>query len=120
MKMYQVDAFTQELFKGNPAAVIVTEQWLDENLMQNIALENNLSETAFTVRNGEDYDLRWFTPGGEIDLCGHATLATAYVLMRFVEPDREVVSFHTMSGMLTSSPNTIYDQTSIFALNSTT
>ena len=80
MKCYVVDAFTDTAFKGNPAAVGVLAEWLPDALMQEIAKENNLSETAFTVRNGEDYDLRWFTPGREIDLCGHATLATAYVL----------------------------------------
>ena len=101
MKGYVVDAFTDIVFKGNPAAVCVLDEWLPDALMQEIAKENNLSETAFTVRNGGDYDLRWFTPGGEIDLCGHATLATAYVLMRFVDPNRDVVSFHTMSGVLT-------------------
>lgn len=101
MKCYVVDAFTDTVFKGNPAAVCVLDEWLPADLMQEIAKENNLSETAFTVRNGEDYDLRWFTPGGEIDLCGHATLATAYVLLRFFEPNRDVVSFYTLSGVLT-------------------
>mgnify|MGYP003602336202 FL=1 len=83
MKMYQVDAFTQELFKGNPAAVIVTEQWLDENLMQNIALENNLSETAFvkTIDDG-NYEIRWFSPTDEVAFCGHATLASAFILFK--------------------------------------
>lgn len=110
MKCYVVDAFTDTVFKGNPAAVGVLAEWLPDALMQEIAKENNLSETAFTVRNGEDYDLRWFTPDGEIDLCGHATLATAYVLMRFVEPDREVVAFHTMSGVLTvQRKNDLYE-----------
>lgn len=101
MKCYIVDAFTNTVFKGNPAAVCVLDGWLPVTLMQEIAKENNLSETAFTVRNGEDYDLRWFTPGGEIDLCGHATLATAYVLLRFIEPNRDTVSFHTLSGVVT-------------------
>ena len=86
MKCYVVDAFTDTVFKGNPAAVCVLENWLSDELMQEIAKENNLSETAFTVRRGDLYDLRWFTPGGEIDLCGHATLATAYILMRFIVP----------------------------------
>ena len=81
MKMYQVDAFTNALFKGNPAAVIVTEQWLDEALMQNLALENNLSETAFVkVIDAENYEIRWFTPTTEVDFCGHATLASSFVL----------------------------------------
>lgn len=101
MKCYVVDAFADQVFKGNPAAVCVLDKWLPDSLMQNIAKENNLSETAFAVRNGENYDLRWFTPGGEIDLCGHATLATAYVLMRFVEPERTRVAFQTQSGLLT-------------------
>lgn len=82
LKQYIVDAFTDTVFKGNPAAICVLDQWLPDNLMQSITKENNLSETAFTVKNGENYDLRWFTPGGEIDLCGHATLACAYELLR--------------------------------------
>lgn len=77
MKCYIVDAFTDKVFKGNPAAVCVMDQWLPDRLMQDITRENNLSETAFTVLNVDVYDLRWFTPGGEIDLCGHARLATA-------------------------------------------
>ena len=81
MKMYQVDAFTTELFKGNPAAVIVQDEWLDESLMQNIALENNLSETAFVKTiDAENYEIRWFTPTKEVDFCGHATLASSFVL----------------------------------------
>ena len=77
MKYYIVDAFTETIFHGNPAAVFVMDQWLDDQMMQKISIENNLSETAFTVKNGDHYDLRWFTPDREIDLCGHATLATA-------------------------------------------
>ncbi|MCZ2982677.1 PhzF family phenazine biosynthesis isomerase, partial [Acinetobacter baumannii] len=74
MKMYQVDAFSTELFKGNPAAVLVCEEWLDDRIMQNIALENNLSETAFVkIINDENYEIRWFTPSVEVDFCGHAT-----------------------------------------------
>src|SRR5690606_39336976 len=81
MKMYQVDAFTTELFKGNPAAVIVLEDWLEDGLMQNIALENNLSETAFVkIIDAENYAIRWFTPTKEVDFCGHATLASSFVL----------------------------------------
>lgn len=83
MKMYQVDAFTQQLFKGNPAAVLVLEEWLDHALMQNIALENNLAETAFVKRiDDENYHIRWFTPKVEVDFCGHATLASAFVLFK--------------------------------------
>lgn len=100
LKQYVVDAFTDKVFQGNPAAVCVLPEWLSDTLMQNIAIENNLSETAFTVKKGDEYELRWFTPGGEIDLCGHATLGTAYVLLRFVETDRNSVSFQTKSGRL--------------------
>ena len=83
MKMYQVDAFTQQLFKGNPAAVLVLDDWLDDALMQNIALENNLAETAFVKRiDDENYQIRWFTPQVEVDFCGHATLASAFVLFK--------------------------------------
>lgn len=83
MKMYQVDAFTQQLFKGNPAAVLVLDEWLDHALMQNIALENNLAETAFVKRiDEENYHIRWFTPKVEVDFCGHATLASAFVLFK--------------------------------------
>lgn len=100
MKQYVIDAFTDQLFCGNPAAVCVMERWLDDELMQNITCENNLSETAFTVKEGEGYKLRWFTPGGEIDLCGHATLATAFVLMNFVDEFMTEVHFFTQSGEL--------------------
>lgn len=112
MKCYVVDAFTEKIFKGNPAAVCVLEQWPCDSLMQEIACENNLSETAFTVREGEEYGLRWFTPGGEIDLCGHATLAAAYVLMGFVEQNQleTAVSFRTKSGRLTvQKKNDLYE-----------
>ena len=101
MKQYVVDAFTDKVFAGNPAAVCVMDAWLPDELLMKITRENNLSETAFAVREGEGYRLRWFTPGGEIDLCGHATLATAYVITRFAEPEREQVSFETLSGTLT-------------------
>lgn len=101
MKQYVVDAFTDEVFKGNPAAVCVLDEWLPDELMMKITIENNLSETAFTVKEGENYHLRWFTPGGEIDLCGHATLGTAYVITRFIEPELTTVKFDTMSGVLT-------------------
>ena len=100
MKQYIVDAFTAEVFKGNPAAVCIMQQWLSDDLMQKIAIENNLSETAFAVKNGRSYHLRWFTPGGEVDLCGHATLATAHVITRLVEPEATVVHFDTLSGIL--------------------
>lgn len=98
LNQYVVDAFTGKVFAGNPAAVCVMEQWLPEETMQKIAIENNLSETAFTVREGDGYHLRWFTPGGEVELCGHATLATAYVIMTLIEPSRSKVEFSTLSG----------------------
>ncbi|MBO5497168.1 MAG: PhzF family phenazine biosynthesis protein [Oscillospiraceae bacterium] len=101
MKQYIVDAFTDKVFHGNQAAVCVLDTWLPEELMMDITRENNFSETAFTVKEGEKYHLRWFTPGGEIDLCGHATLGTAFVLLRFYEKDAEQVVFTTMSGDLT-------------------
>lgn len=101
MKQYVVDAFTDKVFAGNPAAVCVMNQWLADDTMQKIAIENNLSETAFAVKEGDAYHLRWFTPGGEVELCGHATLATAYVITRFVEPNLTVVVFDTLSGRLT-------------------
>ena len=100
MKQYVVDAFTDHVFAGNPAAVCVMDKWLPDALMQKIAIENNLSETAFAVKEGDAYHLRWFTPGGEVNLCGHATLATAYVITRFIEPDVQKVSFDTLSGRL--------------------
>ncbi|SPL70570.1 PhzF family phenazine biosynthesis protein [Acinetobacter stercoris] len=94
MKMYQVDAFTKELFKGNPAAVLVLDEWLDEQLMQNIAAENNLAETAFVKRiDTENYEIRWFTPKVEVDFCGHATLASAFVLFQFFTELKEFI-FH--------------------------
>lgn len=100
IKQYVVDAFTDEILHGNPAAVCVLEDWLAEGLMQDIAKENRLSETAFVVKEEAGYQLRWFTPGGEIDLCGHATLATAFVLLNYYEKDVEEVSFQTLSGQL--------------------
>lgn len=100
MKQYVVDAFTDKIFSGNPAAVCILDTWIDETLMLNIAKENNLSETAFSVKEGKKYKLRWFTPGGEIDLCGHATLACVYVIMNYVEIELTEVVFSTLSGDL--------------------
>lgn len=100
MKQYRVDTFTDPLFSGNPAAICVLEKWLSEEMMMNIAIENNLSETAFAVKEGNQYRLRWFTPGGEIDLCGHATLAMAYVIMNFYDKEVTELSFKTLSGVL--------------------
>lgn len=101
MKYYVVDAFTNKVFQGNPAGVCVLDEILPDTLMQQIAAEHNLSETAFVCRQEDGYHLRWFTPGFEIDLCGHATLATAFVVFHFLEPDLREVSFTTVSGTLT-------------------
>ncbi len=101
MKYFVVDAFAETVFGGNPAGVCVLEKPLDETLMQNIAKENNLSETAFVYKEKNQYYLRWFTPGGEIDLCGHATLGTAYVITNFVDQSVKVMKFSTKSGILT-------------------
>lgn len=103
MKQYVVDAFTDEVFHGNQAAICIMEQWLSDDLMMNITRENNFSETAFAVKEGEKFHLRWFTPGGEIDLCGHATLACAYVLFQFYLPNADKIVFSTLSGDLTVS-----------------
>jgi PhzF family phenazine biosynthesis protein len=99
--MYQVDAFAGKVFTGNPAAICPLEAWLPEAQMQAIATENNLAETAFFVRNGNGYKLRWFTPVAEIDLCGHATLASAFVILNDLTPGERSVSFETKSGTLT-------------------
>ncbi len=97
---YQVDAFTGELFKGNPAGVCICDQPLDEKTMQKIATENNLSETAFITKKGEDFEIRWFTPTVEVDLCGHATLASAHVLFHHRGYEEESIVFHSKSGYL--------------------
>ena len=101
MQQYQIDAFSDHLFGGNPAAVVPLETWLSDELMQAIAMENNLSETAFFVPFEDGYQLRWFTPNGEVKLCGHATLATAYVLFHELGYGGESLRFHTQSGELT-------------------
>lgn len=98
--LYQVDAFAGSLFAGNPAAICPLDEWLPDGLLQSIATENNLSETAFFVRNGDRYQLRWMTPAVEVDLCGHATLASAFVIFRCLEPRRDAVAFDTRSGEL--------------------
>ena len=100
MKQYVVDAFTDHVFSGNPAAVCIMDGWISDELMLAVAKENNLSETAFAVKEEEGYRLRWFTPGGEIDLCGHATLAAASVIMNHYEPDLLEIRFRTMGGIL--------------------
>lgn len=104
LPLYQIDAFTDRLFAGNPAAVVPLEQWLPDATLQAIAAENNLAETAFFRRDGEGYALRWFTPTVEVELCGHATLASAFAIFRFFEPGRERVTFRTLkAGTLTVS-----------------
>lgn len=105
MKCYHVDAFASKVFEGNPAAVCILDAFPSDETMQKIAMENNLSETAFAVKTGEHYHLRWFTPGGEIDLCGHATLGTAFVLFNYFEKDAKSITFDTMSGPLTVVKN---------------
>jgi PhzF family phenazine biosynthesis protein len=101
--LYQIDAFTSRVFAGNPAAVCPLEKWLQEDLMQDIAMENNLSETAFFVLSDQGYHIRWFTPTSEVDLCGHATLASAYVLFTYLDPAMTRVTFQSRSGLLTVS-----------------
>jgi PhzF family phenazine biosynthesis protein len=104
LPMYQIDAFADRLFGGNPAAVCPLKAWLPGATMQAIAAENNLAETAFFVREGSDYALRWFTPTVEVDLCGHATLASGHVVFSVLEPQRDVVNFRTLkAGTLTVS-----------------
>jgi PhzF family phenazine biosynthesis protein len=104
LPIYQVDAFTNKRFCGNPAAVVPLMSWISDELMQAIALENNLAETAYFVRRDDgSYDLRWFTPELEIPLCGHATLASAFVLFEYLGFTGEVLRFHTKSGELTVS-----------------
>ena len=101
--LYQIDAFTSRVFGGNPAAVCPLQEWLDEGVLQAIAQENNLSETAFLVPMEQGYHIRWFTPVAEVDLCGHATLASAYVIFNMIEASLSRVSFRSKSGMLTVS-----------------
>jgi len=98
LTIYQVDAFAEKVFQGNPAAVIPLEDWLEDDLMQKIAMENNLSETAYFVKTDNGYHLRWFTPTFEIDLCGHATLASAYIIKNFVEPHLAQINFATQKA----------------------
>ena len=100
MKYFVVDAFAEKVFGGNPAGVCVLEKAISEEIMQNIAKENNLSETAFVYKDDKHYCLRWFTPGGEIDLCGHATMGTAYVISNFIDKNADSIEFHTKSGIL--------------------
>jgi predicted PhzF superfamily epimerase YddE/YHI9 len=100
LPLYQIDAFTDRAFAGNPAAVMPLDAWLPDGQLQQIAAENNLAETAFFVPNGDDYHIRWFTPTHEVDLCGHATLASAYVITHFQQPQRRQLRFASRSGEL--------------------
>jgi PhzF family phenazine biosynthesis protein len=95
INIFQVDAFTNKLFSGNPAAVCILDEWLSDDLMQSIANENNLAETAFVVPKGKDFEIRWFTPTTEVDLCGHATLASAFVLFNLLNYSDPVIRFHS-------------------------
>lgn len=100
MTLYQIDAFTDKVFGGNPAAVIILETWPGDQLMQSIALENNLAETAFVVPEGDDFHIRWFTPNVEVDLCGHATLAAAFVFFHELSYQLDTIRFQSRSGWL--------------------
>jgi len=103
LTLYQIDAFTNKLFGGNPAAVVPLKKWLPDDIMQKLGMENNLSETVFFVpseKKGVDYDIRWFTPGIEINLCGHATLASAYVIFEILKQKKKKVIFDSKSGLL--------------------
>jgi len=100
MKIYQVDAFAKGPFSGNPAAIVPLKEWLDEETMQNIAMENNLSETAYFVPENDGFRIRWFTPGTEVKLCGHATLASAYVLFEELNYSKVQITFYSKSGPL--------------------
>lgn len=103
MILYQVDAFTDKIFGGNPAAVILLEAWPDDHLMQSIGSENKLAETAFVVPEGNDFRIRWFTPAVEVDLCGHATLAAAYVMFHELGYSGDQIKFQSKSGLLSVS-----------------
>jgi PhzF family phenazine biosynthesis protein len=100
LTMYTLDAFTDRVFSGNPAAVCPLTEWLDDATMQNIAAENNLSETAFFVPDGDGYHIRWFTPACEVELCGHATLASSYVIKKFLAPEKTELNFRALAGTL--------------------
>ncbi len=101
IKFYHLDTFTDTLFSGNPAGVcILDDSWLPDSVMQNIAMENNVSETAFCISKNSNYEIRWFTPAVEVDLCGHATLATAYILFNIENYKENEISFNSKSGIL--------------------
>ena len=104
LSLYQIDAFANKLFSGNPAAVIPLKKWIDDELMQKLAMENNLAETVFFVPSKNkkaDFDIRWFTPALEINLCGHATLASAFVIFEILKLKKKKIVFDSKSGLLT-------------------
>lgn len=105
LPLFQIDAFANEVFSGNPAAVVPLKNWLPDGILQKIALENNLSETAFFCESKEGFDIRWFTPLAEVDLCGHATLASAHVLFNHLGYDRKEIVFQSRSGILRVNTN---------------
>ena len=105
LKLYQIDAFANNVFEGNPAAICPLDKWLPEDLMQAIAAENNLSETAFFVKNKKGYEIRWFTPTTEVDLCGHATLASAFVIFNILNEQCNEIYFDSKSGILSVKKN---------------
>ncbi len=98
--LFQVDAFTDKLFHGNPAAICLLNEWFNDELLQAIAIENNLSETAFVLEDDQGFHIRWFTPNGEVSLCGHATLAAGFVLFELGRVTQDVVQFSSLSGPL--------------------
>lgn len=112
IKRYQVDAFAEQVFGGNPAVVCPLENWLPDQVMQNIAMENNLSETAFYIPEGDGFRIRWFTPAVEVDLCGHATLATAFVLFKYEGFTGPKITFQSRSG-----PLAVTKENGLFTLN---
>ena len=105
MEIYQVDAFTDHVFGGNPAAVCPLDSWISDEEMQHIAMENNLSETAFFVKEGDIFHIKWFTPEIEIDLCGHATLASAHVIFHHLNHDKDIINFRYGGGELAVRKN---------------
>lgn len=105
LNLYQIDAFAKNIFEGNPAAVCPLDKWLDDSIMQKIANENNLSETAFFVKEDKSYHIRWFTPSSEVDMCGHATLASAYVLFEILKYSEKEILFNSKSGILKVTKN---------------
>ncbi len=106
IKLFQIDAFTDKVFHGNPAAICILDEWIEESKMQKIGAENNLAETAFIVKKDNNFEIRWFTPTTEVDLCGHATLAAAYVLFNYYNYESEIIKFYShKSGFLSVEKN---------------